>query len=292
MARQMRLMDFVPEISASAVAAVIGSHPYKSPYEAMYAILKKDKLTKDRIHMLETTHSRVPLDALRRKLSAHPEVREIVNRGLRETEMDEDIPGIVDRAKTAIETITSLRYPSLPNAVRNAVVKECASEIHKQRGLKNENQVLDQYEAATKTEVTERNTCMRYLNCGDYKLCGRIDGYVATLNRIVDSKERTTYWTDVPIYDEIQLRVYMELMGCPEAELIERFPNGTVRKTVFHRDADRWRAIHDALVRGAHQMVAASKDDSALMKIINANTFSDVVTSTPNAGYSEVNYII
>jgi hypothetical protein len=270
----------------------IRDSPYKSPYEAMYAILKKDKPTKERIQALETAQSRVSLDSLRRKLSAHPEVREIVNRGLRETEMDEDIPGIVDRAKTAIETITSLRYPTLPNSVRNSIVKECASEIHKQRGLKNENQVLDQYEATKKTEVTERNTCMRYMNCGDYKLCGRIDGYVATLNRIVDSKERTTYWTEVPIYDEIQLRVYMELMGCPEAELIERFPNGKVRNTIFHRDADRWRAIHEALVRGAAQMVSATKDDTVLMKIISANTFSDVVTSTPNAGYAQVNYII
>jgi len=292
MARQTRLMDFIPEISASAVAAVIGSHRYKSPYEAMYAILKKDKLTKERIQTLESTHSRVSLDSLRRKLSWHPEVREIVNRGLKETEMDEDIPAIVERAKACIETITSLRYPTLPSSVRESVAKDCASEIHKQRGLKNENQVLDQYEAATKTEVTERNTCMRYLNCGDYKLCGRIDGYVATLNRIVDSKERTKYWDEVPVYDEIQLRVYMELMGCPEAELIERFPNGKVRNTIFHRDADRWRAIHEGLVRGAAQMVAASKDDAVLMKIINANTFSDVVTSTPNAGHSDVNYII
>lgn len=288
--RQTRLMDFIPEISASAVAAVIGSHPYKSPYEAMYAILKKDKPTKERIQALETAQSRVSLDSLRRKLSGHPEVREIVNRGLRETEMDEDIPGIVDRAKSAIQTITSLRYPSLPESVRNSVAKECASEIHKQRGLKNENQVLDQYEVATKTEVTERNTCMRYMNCGDYKLCGRIDGYVATLNRIVDSKERTTYWKEVPVYDEIQLRVYMELMGCPEAELVERFPNGKVRNTIFQRDADRWRAIHEALVRGAVQMVSATKDDAALMKIISANTYADVATSHPP--FTEVNYVV
>lgn len=288
----MRLMDFVPEIPASAVAAVIGSNPYKSPYEAMYSILKKDKLTKDRIHMLETAQSRVSLDSLRRKLSGHPEVREIVNRGLRETETDSDIPGIVDRAKSQIQLIADLRYPSIPERVRSSVIRECASEIHKQRGLKNENTVLDQYEAATKTEVTERNTCMRYLNCGDYKLCGRIDGYVASLNRIVDSKERTTFWTDVPVYDEIQMRVYMELMGCPEAELVERFPNGKVRNTVFHRDSDRWRAIHDALVRSSRQMVDASKDDTVLMKIIEANTFKDVVSSTPNAGYKEVNYIV
>lgn len=290
MIRQTRLMDYIPEISASAVAAVIGSHPYKSPYEAMYTILKKDKLTKDRIQALETSQSRVSLDALRRKLSAHPEVREIVRRGLLESETNEDIPDIVERAKASIETITSLRYPSLPTAARKSIVKECASEIHKQRGLKNENQVLDQYEAATKTEVTDRNTCMRYLNCGDYKLCGRIDGYVATLNRIVDSKERTTYWTEVPIYDEIQLRVYMELMGCPEAELIERFPNGKVRNTIFHRDAERWRAIHEALVRGVAQMVAATKDDAVLMKIISANTCVDIAQSRPP--FTEVNYIV
>lgn len=289
---QTRLAPFIPEIPASAVAAVIGLNPYRAPYEAMYAILKKDKILKDQIQELERVHRRVSLDTVRRKVAAHSEVRAIVQRGLTETETNPDVPGIVERAKTSIELLTNLRYPSLPPSVRASIVKECASDIHKQRGTKNENEVLNQYETRTKTQVTERNTCMRTLKCGEYTLCGRIDGYIASRNRIVDSKERTVHWPDVPVYDEIQMRVYMELMGCPEAELVERFPNGTVRNTVFERDDSQWSQIHSRLTSAARDMILASQDRSALLKIIEANTFKDSEPSTPNASHAEVNYII
>lgn len=289
---QTRLATFIPEIPASAVAAVIGLNPYKAPYEAMYAILKKDKILKDEIQDLERVHRRVSLDTVRRKVASHSEVRAIVQRGLAETETNSDIPGIVDRAKTSIELLTNLRYPSLPPSVRASIVRECASDIHKQRGTKNENDVLNQYETRTKTQVTDRNTCMRYLKCGDYNLCGRIDGYVASRNRIIDSKERTVHWPEVPVYDEIQMRVYMELMGCPEAELVERFPNGSTRNTLFERDDAQWSQIHARLTAAAQEMISASKDRSVLLKIIEANTFKDSEPSTPNAGHSEVNYII
>lgn len=288
---QTRLASFVPEIPASAVAAVIGLNPYRSPYEAMYTVLKKDKILKDQIQELERVHNRVSLDSIRRKVAAHSEVRAIVQRGLVEADTNPDIPGIVDRAKSSIELLTNLRYPSLPASVRTSIVKECASDIHKQRGTNNETEVLNQYEARTKTHVTERNTCMRYLKCGDYNLCGRIDGYVASLNRIVDSKERTVHWPEVPMYDEIQMRVYMELMGCPEAELVERFPNGSTRTTVFERGDSQWSHIHTKLTAAAAEMISASKDRTALLKIVEANTFKDS-PPPPEALHRDVNYIV
>lgn len=283
---------FIPDISASTVAAVIGLNPYRAPYEAMYSILKKDKNLKEKIYTLERTHNRVALDVVRRKISNNSDVRAIVQRGLSETATNSDIVGIVDRAKSSIECLAAMRYPGLPASVRATIVKECASDIHKQRGLKNENEVLDQYEVLTKTEVSERNTCMRYANCGTYTLCGRIDGYVKSLNRIVDSKERTVVWPDVPIYDEIQLRVYMELMQCPEAELIERFPSGQRRNTVFTRDPDRWSTIHGALCKAADEMTRAAHDDALLLKIVEANTFTDVDRPTSNAGIPSPDHFI
>lgn len=274
--RQLRMKPYKPEIPASSVAAVIGLNAYKPPYEAMYSILKKDAIIKERIRTLESLHNRVSYGSIQRKVSSHLAVREIVNLGLAESKTNTDVVGIVESAKTMIDDIASIKYPSLPDNVRRKITKECASEIHKQRGLKNENEVLDQYEVETKTTVTERNTCMRKISFPEYGLCGRIDGYVESLNRIVDSKERTVHWPEVPIYDEIQLRVYMELMDCPEAELVERFPGGKKRNTVFTRDPARWKTIHDALVVASAEMTTASMDDAVLLKIIEANTFADI----------------
>jgi hypothetical protein len=66
-----------------------------------------------------------------------------------------------------------------------------ASQIHKQRGLRNENEILDNHEKEAKVVVTDRNTRQARKDFGLFALVGRIDGYVASQNRIVDSKERT-----------------------------------------------------------------------------------------------------
>lgn len=268
-------MAFTPSISASAVAALIGKNPYRPPYEVMYDILRKDRTIEDHINQLQNTHQRVSLNMVRRVVSSSADVRQIVKMGIAETETDENIPAIVDRAAEGIHTLAVQKFPTMPDHVRRAIVNECASDIQKQRGTRNENAVLNEYEAATNTVVTERNTCMRYAAYDTFKLCGRIDGYVASLNRIVDSKERTRQWASVPKYDEIQLRVYMELMKCPEAELVERFPNKTTRTTLFKRDDESWKEIYDGLVSASAEMSEAAQNDVILMKIIDANTFKD-----------------
>lgn len=274
---------FCPSISASTVASLIGLNPYRPRHESMYAVMRKETTLKERMTRLENENQLVQYEAIRRKLAWAPEVRHVVNLGVREAQTNQNIPAIVERAGEAINTVARMRFPTIPDDVREALVKECASDIQKQRGLQNEDAVLNEYESTTQTIVTQRNTCMRYANCGTYKLCGRIDGYVESLNRIVDSKERTRHWPSVPIYDEIQMRVYMELMECPEAELVERFPNGKTRNTVYTRDAAIWKTIHDSLEKVAAEMRDAASSDELLLKIIEANTFKDVSRPIPNA---------
>lgn len=69
---------FVPEIAASNVAALIGLNPYRKPYEAMYAILKKSKAVAERIRALETQHKRQPIEKARRLVAADPDVRKVI----------------------------------------------------------------------------------------------------------------------------------------------------------------------------------------------------------------------
>lgn len=54
--------------------------------------------------------------------------------------------------------------------------REVASQIHKQRGLRNENQILDDHEKEAKVVVTDRNTRMARKDYGQFILLGRIDG--------------------------------------------------------------------------------------------------------------------
>lgn len=286
------MKPFKPEISASSVAALIGMNPYRAPHEVMYQVLQKHAAAKDAIRRLESAHRRIPKDLMIRRIAADQEVRKILSDGLEETRTNPDIRGIVDSATAKIGIIGAFRYGSIPAEERDAIVKEVASGIHKQRGLRNENQILDNYEKETKTKVTERNTRLVRKDYGPFVLIGRIDGYVESLKRIVDSKERTFYRSSPPVYDEIQMRVYMDLLSAKDAELVERFPTQEVRKTVYENDAEKWSAIHMAIRTASQEILDALSDEAKLLRIIESNTFTMSPQDLSNENALSVDYIV
>ena len=78
-------MNYTPEFSASAVAAIIGKNPYKKPYEAIYNVLLKDNAIKAKIRQLEASNTLYSMEGMRRKISNMPEVRQIVKSGIQLT---------------------------------------------------------------------------------------------------------------------------------------------------------------------------------------------------------------
>jgi hypothetical protein len=76
----------------------------------------------------------------------------------------------------------------------------------------------------------------------------------------------------VPIYDEIQLRVYMKMTGATESELIENFPDGTKRVTKFVNDTEKWELIEKCLRDAVTRMNDILADDSELEVLIGKNT--------------------
>lgn len=286
------MKPYKPEISASAVAGLIGMNPYRAPHEVMYQVLQKNAAAKETIRRLENVHRRIPKDLMIRRIAADTDVRKIVSDGLEETRTNPDIRGVVDSAAAKIGIVGALRYSSIPAEERDGIVKEVASAIQKQRGLRNENQILDNYEKDTKTKVTERNTRMVRKDYGPFVLIGRIDGFVESLKRVVDSKERTYFRSEPPMYDEIQMRVYMDLTSAKDAELVERFPNQEVRKTVYTNDADKWTAIHMAIRTASQEIMDAISDEAKLLRIIESNTFTMSAPMNPNEGAIGINYIV
>ena len=101
---------------------------------------------------------------------------------------------------------------------------------------------------------------------------GRTDGWVAAHNRIVDSKDRTRFFPEVPIYDEIQLRTYMRMSGATEAELIERFPDGRSRTTKFLNDPAQWATIEESIKAAVVKMNQILDSPTDLERIVLKNT--------------------
>jgi hypothetical protein len=268
------MTTFIPEISASKVAGLIGLHAYQSPHETMYDLLSRHIPTKNRIADIEVRERRVAISKLKDAVLRSSPIRDVVNAGIRACEGKADIGETLGDVETQAAIVLNLRHSELSSEVRQMLATEVRGAVQKQRGLNKENKILDTYETDNKVVVKDRNTMTFKKTYSTFKLIGRTDGYVEEHNRIVDSKARTRWWKDVPMYDEIQLRVYMALSGAAESELIESFPDGRVRETKFLNDIEKWEVIHGAIGDAVKKMTEATLNEEVLRAIVFANTVS------------------
>lgn len=262
----------IPVISASKVAGLIGQHPYQNQYEILYDLMCKDKLVQARIAELEERAHRKPFQQVKNDILANSTVKDIIYSGLRACQGTADIASVLADVETKAKTTIGLRYSGYAPEVQKALVSEIQGKVRTQRGLNNENHILDQYEQKHDVKVTERNTRNMRKDFGKFVLIGRTDGWVASENRIVDSKERTRFWPQVPVYDEIQLRTYMAMSGIPESELVERFPDGTSRVTKYLNDPEKWEVIQTGLEAAVDTLRKAIANAEELKRIVFMNT--------------------
>jgi hypothetical protein len=266
------MANFNPEISASKVAALIGLNPYQQPNEVMYDLLSKHLPTKIRMAKIESDENRKALSKVKNDILYTQAVKDLVANGIQACVGKTDISGILEDVEKKAAMIIDLRHSELPETVQELVAKEVRGAVQKKRGLNNENSILNTYEDENKVQVKDRNTVTFKKLYNGWRLIGRTDGYVEEHQRIVDSKARTRWWPQVPLYDEIQMRVYMELSGAKEAELFEVFPDARTRTTKYVNDPAKWNTIHTQLTEVVGYMHSATVNDEDLLPIIFANT--------------------
>jgi hypothetical protein len=262
----------IPELSASKVAGFIGLHKYQKTDEIFYEILARDLVGKTKIAALQQELNRQSYNKLVNEVLRDSAVKDCISCGVSAANRTANVVGVLETVQQQASAVLALRHDTLSEELRGRLADEIRGQVSKQRGLDNEEKILDGYEAARDVKVVERNTKTIKKDMGTYRLVGRCDGYVAAQNRIVDSKDRTRQWPSVPLYDEIQLRCYMQMYDATESELIERFPNKTERHTVYTNDAEKWKHIHDLIERGVERLNAALHDDEELKRIVFANT--------------------
>lgn len=266
------MANFNPEISASKVAALIGLNPYQQPNEVMYDLLAKHLPTKIRMAKIESDEHRKALSKVKNDILYTQAVKDLVANGIQACVGKTDITNILNDVEKKAKMIIDFRHSELPVEVQELVAKEVRGAVQKKRGLNNENGILNTYQDEHKVEVKDRNTTTFKKTYDGWRLIGRTDGYVDEHKRIVDSKARTRWWPQVPLYDEIQMRVYMELSGALEAELFEAFPDHRTRTTKYLNDPEKWKTIYDQLVEVVGHMKSATENDDVLRDIVFANT--------------------
>ena len=262
----------IPEISASKVAGFIGLHKYQNPDEIFYEFLARDAEGKSRIAEIQKEFHRQSYNKLVNEILNDSAIKECIQCGLSAAQRTTDVTGVLEDVQQQAVAVLALRHDKLSPELRSRLAEEVRGKVTTQRGLNNEDKILDSYEAAKKVKVTERNTKIVKRDFGTYKLVGRCDGYVADQKRIVDSKDRTRVWPTIPLYDEIQMRCYMQLYDAVEAELIERFPDKTTRNTVYSNDADKWKHLHVLIEKNVVKLNTILENDEELKRIVFANT--------------------
>lgn len=281
---------FIPTISASKVAALIGLNKFQDPAQTMYDVMTKDKHIKAMITEIEERARRMPLSRVKDEVMAHAAVQDTVRSAISACERTEDIASVLASTEASAKTLLDLRFPQYAEEVRTLLASEIRGQVCRQRGLKNENHILNRYENINQVHVTERNTKNLRKHYGKFVLIGRTDGWVASENRVVDSKDRTRFFPEPPIYDEIQMRVYMDMLGCGEAELIERFPDGSMRTTKFENDPARWASIQKAIEEAVAKMNDAVEKPDELKRIVMVNTVEIHGDSRRTSGAPRVLY--
>jgi hypothetical protein len=262
----------IPEISASKVAGFIGLHKFQNSNEIAYELLCKDPVAKAKIAELERATQRRPFNAVLNEVLKDAPIADCISSGIREAQHTSNVSGVLKDVQEQAALILDLRRDAFGPELKARLADEVRGQVAKRRGLNNEERILNTYEAVREVKVTERNTKTLKKDMGTWKLVGRCDGYVASENRIVDSKDRTRHWPQVPLYDEIQLRCYMNMYDAKESELIERFPNGETRHTLYPLDAEKWASIQTAVEKGVEKLRLAMENEDELKRIVFANT--------------------
>jgi len=263
---------FTPNIAASKVAGLIGLNHFQHETTIMFDLMMRDPTLKSKIQAIMTANKRVSLSKLKQDIVSDPDISGLVNAAVRETEGLKDITPVLDAVMDRARTVLSLRHSDISPVVREILVDEVRGAVRCRRGNNNENAALDMYELVNGVKVQDRNTKSFKKVYDGFEINGRTDGFVAEHNRIVDAKERTRKFPKVPIYDEVQLRVYMELSGATESELVETFPDRSRRETKFVNDPSKWSVIHDGIARAVTTMRDTIANEDKLRDLVFANS--------------------
>lgn len=147
------------------------------------------------------------------------------------------------------------RAAALPPGKLEAALEE---EVAVRRGIAQESLALDAL-AARRGNVTERNDRLHYIRGDGFLVSGRIDGYIAAENTVVEAKVRRTWPSSPPDYDLLQLGIYLQMRGAARGLLAEwDQASGDTRETLVNRGDFDWPSIMTALKKAAEQVRSAT----------------------------------
>jgi len=266
--------------NASEVAALINKNPYKSQEEALHDLLcrvKKQKNTKDldKFSIISKEDLLKLLDTFNTENMLDKSIQEKLEQELKKTNDTKIVSKKLfeNISKNSIDTKcteNSKKTQQNLEAKLDSIIKKDTKEvkqylngfINKQRGIKNENKIIDKYQKKNNTKISNNNDCLYKMKLFDldkftFNICGKIDGIEN--NELIEIKNRRNHlFTTIPIYEQIQTEIYFRLTNLNKGKLIQNY-NDTQSIFVININQELWDTILNELFTVAELIIQNCK---------------------------------
>lgn len=243
-------------IFASELAACVGMNKYQSLSEA----LKK---------FWARSNKAVYEAALERNSI----IEKTVKQELFEKDVINDIQDIIEKDHTLtssqVETKIKEIFFEKKQDLSKDLAKQVKSYIHTEKGTRDEEESLDTFEKKINTKIVNRNSKFykkefQLKNGYTVKIGGKIDGLGVDGSLIEMKNRQYRFFTQIPLYEKIQIHAYMNILDKSECNLVQNFKGQSKYETITF-DSTFWNTVLENL----------SKFTSLYNKIINNESLQD-----------------
>ena len=266
-------------LNASEIASLINKNKYNPPEDALHDVIcriKKQKNNSD-LDKLKVINKNELLELLdlfvNDKLINIKKYEMYKNNIINSTYLNitEISKNILDNvAETAINTkntnnsknIETNIKTNIKNVVKNKnitlVENYINSHINKNRGIVNENKIINIYEKKNNIKIKENNSKlykMKLFTIDIYNIyiCGKIDGIID--NTLIEIKNRRNRLFEfIPIYEQIQTEIYFRLTNLENGKLIQNY-NNTTSEFLIYKNDELWSSIKNDIFKVCNNII-------------------------------------
>lgn len=232
-------------LKASDVAAIIGRHTYKPRQEIFDEYWKKVSP--------DTFTGRTKKDRAIEALGASEEARQVLAKAVAHHAADSsDVQKVFEAARDAINLDSKL-----DQAQKTEVIEHLRSKVYTTHGTRTEDNTSDKVSKEQNVRLHRDNT-MYTLEIGkwsefEFVICGRIDRIEEAPDGskvLVEIKNRANrLFRRVVEYEQIQVQVYLQMLGLIHARLVEQYNNQVLSHDIT-RDEEMWQNV---ILRGVEE---------------------------------------
>ena len=248
-------------LNASEISGLINKNKYNSQEDVIYDILCriKKESNKSDICKLELINKPELLELLKKfeksKLISIDDSTKLKNKIKQSNE--KDIANISQNVLNnvtlkSINTKTTEESRLIQNDIESTIKKVMKNKnvadinkyveghINKTRGIKNEKNIINKYEKKNKTNIKANNAKLFKMKLFSFEehdiyICGKIDGIED--NQLIEIKNRRNRLFEyIPIYEQIQIEIYLRLTGLQTGKLIQNYNESTSEIIIKNND--------------------------------------------------------